>query len=111
MHKKAIALALGFIIAAGTTLYAGDAFEGTWKLNESKSKLTRGTPKNTTVVYNNRGMRFGKTKITGDGGGADGKANHSEWSGKWDGKDYEVTGDPSADTRAYTKVDDHTLNM
>ena len=83
---------------------------GTWKLNESKSKLTRGTSKNTKVVYDDHLIR-NKVTVTADGVDADGKPVHSEWRGKFNGKDYEVTGDPIADTRAYTKVNDQTLNM
>jgi hypothetical protein len=44
-----------------------------------------------------------------DGTGSDGKPTHNEWTGVFDGKDYPVTGDSSADTRSYTKIDDHTL--
>lgn len=109
MKTKIIALSLGLILAAGA-LYAADPFEGTWKLNESKSKLTRGTGKNTKVVYNSRLIRD-KVTVTGDGVDADGKPIHSEWKGKFNGKDYEVTGDPNADMRSYTKVNDQTLNM
>ncbi|MGB9476225.1 MAG: hypothetical protein WCE87_14255 [Candidatus Udaeobacter sp.] len=109
MRIKTIALSLGLILAAGT-LYAADPFEGTWKLNESKSKLTRGTGKNTKVVYNSRLIRD-KVKVTGDGVDADGKPVHSEWKGRFNGKDYEVSGDPNSDMRSYTKVNDHTLNM
>jgi hypothetical protein len=29
-----------------------------------------------------------------------GKPSHNEWTGKFDGKDYPVTGDPSADARS-----------
>jgi hypothetical protein len=35
----------------------------------------------------------------------------TEWTGKFDGKDYPLTGDPTADTRSYTKVNDHTLTL
>jgi len=31
--------------------FAADAFMGTWKLNEAKSKIGAGSPKNSTVVY------------------------------------------------------------
>jgi hypothetical protein len=110
MKTKTIALSLGLILAAGA-LYAADPFEGTWKLNESKSKLTRGTSKNTKVVYDSKRLGRGRWEITGDGVDADGKPVHSDWKGKFDGKDYEVTGDPNADMRSYTKVNDHTLNM
>jgi len=50
-------------------------------------------------------------KATVDGVDADGKPAHSEWTGKFDGKDYPVTGDPHSDTRSLTKVDDHTLDL
>jgi len=110
MKTKTIALSLGLILAAGA-LYAADPMEGTWKLNESKSKLTRGTSKNTKVVYDSKRLGRGRWEITGDGVDADGKPVHSEWKGKFDGKDYEVTGDPNSDMRSYTKVNDQTLNM
>jgi hypothetical protein len=81
---------------------------GTWKLNEAKSKFSPGAPKNTTVVYEAAGD---SVKVTVDGVGADGKPSHNEWTGKFDGKDYPVTGDSSADTRSYKRVDAHTLKL
>ena len=109
MKTKVIALSLGLIFAAGA-LYAADPFEGTWKLNESKSKLTRGTARNTKVVYNSSLIRD-KVTVTGDGVDADGKPVHSEWKGSFNGKDYAVTGDPNSDMHSYTKVNDQTLSM
>ena len=82
---------------------------GTWKLNPAKSKFAPGTGKNTMVVYEDLLGR--KIKVTTDGVDASGKAVHSEWTGKFNGKDYAVTGDPTGDTRVYTKVDDRTLNF
>ena len=52
---------------------------------------------------------FGQVKVTSDGIDANGKPMHVEWSGKLDGKDYPLTGDPNSDTRSYTKVNDRTL--
>jgi hypothetical protein len=109
MNTKTIALSLGIIFAAGA-LYAGDPMMGTWKLNESKSKLTPGTTKNTTVVYDGHRIRD-KVTVTTDGVDGDGKPVHVEWKGKFNGKDYEVTGDPNSDMRSYTKVNDQTLDM
>src|SRR3954471_6831813 len=109
MKTKTIALSLGLILAAGA-LYAADPFEGTWKLNESKSKLAPGGGKNTKVVYDEK-LLGNKVTVSVDGIDADGKPRHNEWKGKFDGKDYPVSGDPSADMRSYTKVDDHTLSM
>jgi hypothetical protein len=50
-------------------------------------------------------------KVTVDGTDPDGKPTHNEWTGKFDGKDYPVTGDPNSDMRSYKKVDDHTLEL
>ena len=110
MKTKTIALSLGLILAAGA-LYAADPMEGTWKLNEAKSKLTRGTVKNNKVVYDSKRLGSGRWEITTDGTDSDGKPVHIEWKGKFDGKDYQVTGDPNSDMRAYTKVNDQTLNI
>jgi len=92
----------------GATAIAADPHMGTWKLNEAKSKVGTGAVKNTTVVYAAAGDSI---KVTVDGTDADGKPAHSEWTGKFDGKDYPVTGDATSDTRAYTKVDDHTMTF
>jgi hypothetical protein len=50
-------------------------------------------------------------KVTVDGTDKDGKPTHNEWTGKFDGKDYPVTGDPNSDARSLTKIDDHTLGL
>ncbi len=50
-------------------------------------------------------------KITVDGVDSKGKATHNEWTGKFDGKDYPVSGDPNSDMRSYKMVDDHTLAL
>ena len=39
-------------------------------------------------------------KCVVDGVDGAGKPAHNEWTGKFDGKDYPLTGDPSADTRS-----------
>jgi hypothetical protein len=109
MRAKTIALSLGLILVAGA-LYAADPFEGTWKLNESKSKLTPGTDKDTKVVYNSLLIRDEVT-VTTDGLEGDGTPIHSEWKGKFDGKDYAITGDPDANMRSYKKMNDRTLYM
>src|SRR6266581_2428288 len=42
---------------------------------------------------------------------SDSKPTHDEWTGKFDGKDYPVTGNPNSDMRSYTKIDEHTLEF
>ncbi len=106
MKTRTILLTLLLCFVGATVCFAADVFIGTWKLNEAKSKIAAGSLKNTTVVYEAAGD---SVKVTTDGTDGDGKPSHSEWTGKFDGKDYPVTGDPSTDTRSYKTVNDHTL--
>jgi len=109
MKTKTLAVTLAVWFAAGALCLAASPQMGTWRLNESKSKFTPGTAKNNMVVY--KDAMGGKVKITADGIDANGKPTHSEWTGKFDGREYPVTGDPNADMRSYKKVDDRTLDF
>src|SRR6266702_6079930 len=109
MKMKTIGLTVALCFFAGVACFAADDPNmGTWKLNEAKSKLTPGEGKNTTVVYEAAGDQV---KVTIDGTDKDGKPTHNEWTGKFDGKDYAVTGDPTSDTRSYKKIDDRTMEF
>jgi hypothetical protein len=108
MKIKILGLTLAFCFLETAVCLAADPQMGTCKLNEAKSKVTPGTNKFTTVTFKSM---FGQVKATQDGVNADGKSIHVEWSGKFDGKDYAVTGDPNTDTRSYTKVNERTLDV
>ncbi len=108
MKTRTIILAMLLCFVGTAVCFAADPQMGTWKLNEAKSKISAGSPKNTTVVYEAAGD---SVKVTVDGTDGDGKPMHHEWTGKYDGKDYPVTGDPSTDTRSYKKVNDQTLTF
>ena len=108
MKIRTIVATLALCFAAGTLCFASDPQMGTWKLNAAKSKIAPGAPKNNTVVYEAAGD---KVKVTVDGTDSDGKPIHNDWTGKFDGKDYPVTGDPTADARSYKKVNDRTLEL
>jgi len=108
MKARTIVFTLAMCLVGAAICFAQDANLGTWKLNEAKSKLAKGAPKNTTVVYEAVGEN---TKVTIDGIGSDGKPTHNEWTGKYDGKDYPVVGDPNSDARSLTKIDDQTLGF
>jgi len=102
MKARTIALTLALCavgVAAGFA--AAEPNIGTWKLNDAKSKIAAGAPKNNMVVIEVAGDNV---KVTVDGVDGDGKPMHNEWTGKFDGKDYAVTGDPTADMRSYAKV-------
>jgi hypothetical protein len=106
MKTKTIGSNVAFYFLAGAVCFAADAQTGAWKLNEAKSKATPGIGKITMVVYK---AMLGRVTATVDGIDAKGKPTHNEWTGKFDGKDYPVTGDPTSDARSYTKVDDRTM--
>src|SRR4029077_14893994 len=52
-----------------------------------------------------------KIKVTIDGVDGKGKPTHNEWTGKFDGKDYPVTGDPHSDSRALKEIDARTSEL
>jgi hypothetical protein len=108
MKARSILLSLVTCLVGLTLCFAQGAMLGTWKLNESKSKIASGTPKNNTVVIEAAGENV---KVTTDGVDAAGKSTHIEWTGKFDGKDYPVTGDANTDLRSYKQIDDHTVEV
>ena len=108
MKARTVLASLAVFLTGVALSLAADPNLGTWKLNEAKSKLAPGSTKIHTVVYAADGD---KVKITVDSTAADGKAMHSEWTGKYDGKDYSVTGEATHDSRWYKKVDDRTLDF
>jgi hypothetical protein len=108
MKTRSIILAIVVCFAGLSLSFAQNPQIGTWKLNEAKSKIPAGMMKNTTVTYTEEGA---SVKVATEGTTGDGSPLHTEWTGKFDGKDYPLTGDPAADTRSYVKVDDHTLTL
>ena len=78
--KIAVLSLLISAVAASLCFAADDAFMGTWKLNEAKSKIGAGMPKNDTVVYAQSGDEVTITVDGTDGG----KKVHHVWTGKFD---------------------------
>ncbi|SRR5258708_6799925 len=108
MKARSIALAITLCLIAVGLSFAENPQMGTWKLNEAKSKIAPGVMKNSTVVYEAAGD---SVKVTTDGVDGKGAPLHTEWTGKFDGKDYPLTGDPTADSRAYKQVSTHVLAL
>jgi hypothetical protein len=111
MKARMTVLTIALCLVAGATCFAseaGTANMGTWKLDEANSTFAPGATKNHTVVYESVDEMV---KVTVDGTSADGKAVHSVWTGKFDGKFYPVTGDPTSDERSYKKIDDRTMHL
>jgi hypothetical protein len=109
MKVKTIVLTLMLCLVGLSAAFAAENPNmGTWKLNEAKSKIPAGVGKNTTVVYSAAGD---ETKVTTDGVNASGAPAHSEWTGKFDGKGYPVTGDPNVDSRSYKVINERTMEL
>jgi hypothetical protein len=108
MKTRTILLTLAFCFSVVAAGFAADLNQGTWKLNEAKSKIPAGAPKNTSVVYTTAGD---SVKAVVEGVDSAGKPTHNEWTGKYDGKDYPVTGDSLSDARALKKVSDHKFDL
>ncbi len=108
--EKRIALAVGLVAAIvvglGSVLSAADVMSGTWKLNVAKSKYSPGpAPKSNTlkIEWTDDGV-----KVTSDGVDAQGPT-HTQYSAKFDGKDYPITGNPNADMLSVKKIGDHEI--
>jgi hypothetical protein len=101
MHRLKLLIILGaFVSLAIPATHAwaasADPLNGTWHLNAEKSKFLPGQAmKSQTRVYEVSGQ---SVKQTADGIDAQGKAVRTEFTAKYDGKDYPVTGNPDADT-------------
>ena len=107
MKAKTIALTISLFFASVAMGFQNNPQMGTWKLNEAKSKFA-GKARNHTVVYEAAGDQI---KVTVDGVDENGAAVHSEWTGKFDGKDYPVTGDANSDVRSYRTINQNTLAL
>lgn len=108
MKTRTVLLTLALCLVGISVAVADDANMGTWKLNEAESMFPAGATKNSTVVYEAAGDDI---KVTVDGTNKDGKAVHNEWTGKFDGKDYPLMGDPSMNTRSYKRMSARTLEL
>jgi hypothetical protein len=107
MKAKTIAAAISLVFVSVALGFQDNPNMGTWKLNEAKSKL-EGKARNHTVVYEPAGDQV---KVTVDGVDENGGAVHSEWTGKFDGKEYPVTGDAASDVRSYRMINKNTLAL
>ena len=86
---------------------APDQHSGTWKLNPAKSSYSPGpAPKSNTVTINSDADNI---KLSSDGIDATGNPTHVEYTAKYDGKDYPITGVPNVDTVALERPDANTI--
>ncbi len=109
MNKRLRNTLLSFaVLSILFALWATDRQAGTWKMNMEKSQFASDmpAPKGETVVIEEQP---GGIKVVSNGLNPEGKPTHFEYSVKYDGKDYPITGSPAADAVAITKIDESTI--
>jgi hypothetical protein len=108
-HSSAPALAILFTLASGCWLPAAEADDpilGTWKLNRSKSKYIPGpAPRSQTRTYKVTADGIFVTIETIDATGH--RQRPIEFSEKYDGKDYPITGSNIGDALALKRINDY----
>jgi hypothetical protein len=89
-------------------LWGADRQAGVWILNLEKSKCPSDVPvpKSETVNIQEQenGLKYTVDRVT-----TEGKPFHVEYSAKYDGKDYPVTGSPEYDTVNLKRINDSTI--
>jgi hypothetical protein len=117
MRRRAFVLCtvvLSVVALTATAVMAADNFSGTWKLNVAKSKYSPDpAPKGSTTRLE---ATADGLKIVADGMNWEGKKTHTEYTAKFDGKDYpdkvllDGTTDPNgADMVSARRIDDFTF--
>jgi Cu/Ag efflux protein CusF len=94
-------------LALNVAAAAADQHSGTWKMNPAKSKYSPGpAPKSNTVKIDSDADNI---KLSADGIDTAGNPTHVEYTAKYDGKDYPITGVPNADTVRLERPDASTI--
>jgi len=105
MTLLALSASAAIVATTGITAAAADHWIGTWKLNLARSKYNPPelAPRSQTVT---REAVDGGMKLVTDGIDAQGKATHSEFTAKFDNKEYPWTGQVNADRISLIRLDE-----
>ncbi len=94
------------MLALCVIAWAADPAIGTWKLNVAKSKYSPGPPPmSATITYEETADGI---KRTGESADAEGKKTSFEYTAKYDGKEYPVSGSDEFDMITLHRVNDRT---
>jgi len=105
---RILAIILLCTLLFGTTAFAADAVDGTWKLNVAKSKFSGTAPKSAMRVYTESadGTTLDQKMV-----GADGKEMSMHVTLAYDGKDHPISGNPDADSGVGKAIDARTSDF
>ena len=114
--KVPVGIAVAWLVASvvalwpASSLAADDPFSGSWVLDVATSKYPAGAagPKDQTVAYDITGD---EVKVTVTGTAANGQPIDIGYTGKLDGKDYPMTGNPDVDTQSMKRVNPNTMEI
>ena len=110
--KRTLVVLVVFVFCSVISLSqvsAAKNMAGTWILDVAKSKYSPGpAPKSQVAKLE---AVDGGLKVVADRVESDGKTTHFEWTAKFDGKDYPVTGDPNRDAVSVKKTDEYTIDI
>ncbi len=101
--RMLLVVLLGLSVSSAALAEEKAPFVGTWKLNLAKSKYDPGPPPRSSQDVNtevNGSMRSVQEWVD-----AGGKSHREEWTAKFDGKDYPVTGGDPGTTISLTRPD------
>ena len=108
MKLKTAMLALAMLLICSGLRAADDPLLGAWKLNLAKSKYDPGPAPTTSTI--NKYVASGNDGVTviTDGTDGQGRPDHTEYSAKYDGKDYPVKGEQDFDSVQLKRIDAST---
>jgi hypothetical protein len=101
---------LALALAASATLYgqAKEPWVGTWRLNTTKSTYSPG-PKPVSSTVTVQASEGGIKQVTEQSLGLG--ASKSEFTARFDGKDYPIRGNPNAEVVALRRIDDSNYEV
>ena len=108
MFHRLTVFVLTVLVFSAAAWAQQDPFNGTWKQNIAKSKYNPGPPPSSPSVTKIEAAPGGAVKVTTDGVDAQGSKTHTEYTAKYDGKDYPYAGSPDWDTVAVRRIDTNT---
>ena len=111
MQRRVFVCGIVVLCLGVSAAFAADMLSGTWKQNMAKSKYDPANLAAKSAATKWEAVGADGLKWVADGVDAQGKPTHSEFNGKFDGKDFPIKGIPIEDTRAYKRMDDFTYEF